>query len=74
VRTVVLCCKACGLHFTVTWHQLARAYQQQHSGSADEPDELGLWLQQMAEGAAETRGRRPFSASAAPVSRPSRGA
>jgi hypothetical protein len=57
VRTVVLCCKACGLNFSLTWHQLARAYLQRNPGSLEDAEGLGAWLERMAEAAGETRGR-----------------
>jgi transcription elongation factor Elf1 len=64
VRGVTMKCHRCGLHFTMTWHQLAKASRAILVDSALGPgvtlisDDAAQLFEELAEQAGETRGRR----------------
>lgn len=52
----------CGLHFTMTWHQLGKAARRSHEkyGHLDAFGEgIMEWFEEMAASIPETRGKKP---------------
>jgi hypothetical protein len=69
VRSLTLRCRECGLQFTMTWHQLARAYRQRlaQGGRAGKPDRTAEVFDYYAKLAGESRGRRRVPAEGGPA-------
>lgn len=60
VRGITMRCTTCGVQFSVTWHQLARAHRRREAlmGHAHRPGDLGERLEALAALVDERRGRR----------------
>lgn len=57
-RSFSLRCRRCGLHFTMTWHQIAKAARRWHEISEWFPEAITERFEEMAAALPETRGRR----------------